>query len=353
MGQMQTFGLTPGRINKFKGQILKHAVPVEVLAKGGRQVKFPKNNSDTYVARRWVPYGATTTNPNQFFQNATGDRANTLVNAHLTQEGVTVLPESITPMDISVVMQQYSCLYGFSDKTYDLYEDDIPQAMQEQIGERVALVNEMIVYGIVKASTNQWYGGTGTSRATVNGKLTLPLIRKIVKSLQANHGKSVTRVLSASNQYGTDAVASGFIVYCHTDLEPDIRDLPGFTPIEKYSSGTPMANEVGKCERFRFVTSPDLPSYQDAGAAIGTLGLYSTTGTSIDVYPLIVAAEDAWSQVAVRGKESLDPTFLPPGQKSKSDPFGQRGYAGTIWWKAAMVENYGWLAVANVGVTNL
>ncbi len=350
---MHTFALTPGRINKFKGQILKHAVPVEVLAKGGRQVKFPKNNSDTYVARRWVPYGATTTNPNQFFANATGDRAATLVNAHLTQEGVTVLPESITPMDVSVVMQQYSCLYGFSDKTYDLYEDDIPQAMQEQIGERVALVNEMIIYGIVKASTNQWYGGSGTSRSTVNGKLTLPLIRKIVKSLQANHGKSVTRVLSASNNYGTDAVSSGFIVYCHTDLEPDIRDLPGFTPFEKYATGTPMANEVGKCERFRFVTSPDLPSYQDAGAAIGTLGLYSTTGTSIDVYPLIVAAEDAWSQVAVRGKESLDPTFLPPGQKSKSDPFGQRGYAGTIWWKAALVENPGWLAIANVGVTNL
>lgn len=350
---MQTFALTPGRINKFKGQILKHAVPVEVLAKGGRQVKFPKNNSDTYVARRWVPYGATTTNPNQFFATADGDRAQTMVNVHLTQEGVTVLPESITPMDISVVMQQYSCLYGFSDKTYDLYEDDIPQAMQEQIGERVALVNEMIVYGIVKASTNQWYGGTGTSRSTVNGKLTLPLIRKIVKSLQANHGKSVTRVLSASNQYGTDAVASGFIVYCHTDLEPDIRDLPGFTPVEKYASGTPMANEVGKCERFRFVTSPDLPSYQNGGAAVGSTGLYSTTGTSLDVYPLIIAAEDAWSQVAVRGKESLDPTFLPPGQKSKSDPFGQRGYAGTIWWKAAMVENYGWLAVANVGVTNL
>ena len=350
---MQTFTLTPGRINKFKGQILKHAVPVEVLAKGGRQVKFPKNNSDTYVARRWVPYGATTTAPNQFFANGTGDRAQTLVNAHLTQEGITVLPESITPMDLSVVMQQYSCLYGFSDKTYDLYEDDIPQAMQEQIGERVALVNEMIIYGIVKASTNQWYGGTGSSRSTVNGKLTLPLIRKIVKSLQANHGKSVTRVLSASNQFGTDAVSSGFIVYCHTDLEPDIRDLPGFTPVEKYASGTPMPNEVGKCERFRFVTSPDLPSYQDAGAAIGTTGCESTSGTSIDVYPLIIAAEDAWSQVAVRGKESLDPTFLPPGQKSKSDPFGQRGYAGTIWWKAALVENSGWLAVANVGVTDL
>lgn len=56
---MQTFGLSQGRLNKFKGEILKHAVPVEVLAKGGRQVKFPKTNSDTYVARRWLPYGST------------------------------------------------------------------------------------------------------------------------------------------------------------------------------------------------------------------------------------------------------------------------------------------------------
>jgi len=353
MGQMQNFALTPGRINKFKGQILRHAVPVEVLAKGGRQVKFPKNNSDTYVARRWVPYGATTANPNVFFQNASGDRVANLVNAHLTQEGVTPLPETITPMDVTVVMQQYSCLYGFTDKTYDLYEDDIPSAMQEQVGERVGLVNEMIMYGVLKASTNQYYGGSGTSRGTVNGKLTLSLIRKIVKSLQANHGDNVTKVLSASGDYGTDAVAPGFFVYCHTDLEPDIRDLPGFVPAEKYATGTPLPNEVGKCERFRFITSPDLPSYQDAGAAVGTLGLYSTSGSNIDVYPLIVAAADAWSQVAVRGKESLDPTYLPPGQKSKSDPFGQRGYAGTIWWKAAMIENNGWIAVANVGVTNL
>ncbi len=351
---MQTFNLSAGRLNKFKGQILKHAVPVEVLAKGGRQVSFPKNNSDTYVARRWLPYGSTATNNgNQFFANAAGDRAATLIQAHLTQEGVTPLPDSIAPQDVTVVMQQYSCLYGFTDKTYDLYEDDVPQAMQEQIGERVALVNEMIIFGVLKAGTNQYFGGTGTTRATVNGKITLPLIRKIVKALQANHGKNITKVLSSSNQYGTDAVAPGYFVVCHTDLEPDIRDLPGFVPAEKYATGTPLPNEVGKCERFRFLTSPDLPSYQDAGAAIGTLGLYSTTGTSIDVYPLIIAAEDAWSQVAVRGKDSLKPTFLPPGQISKSDPFGQRGYAGTIWWKAALVENNGWLAIANVGITNL
>jgi N4-gp56 family major capsid protein len=178
-------------------------------------------------------------------------------------------------------------------------------------------------------------------------------VRKIVKNLQANHAKAVTKVLKASNMYGTDAVASGYLVYCHTDMEPDIRDLPNFTPVEKYASGTPMPNEVGKVERLRFITSPDLPSIQDGGAAIGSTGCYSTTGTSIDVYPVIVAAEDAWSQIAVRGQSALDPTFLPPGEKSKSDPLGQRGYCGSSWWKAVMVENPGWMSVGFVGIKTL
>ena len=87
-----------------------------------------------------------------------------------------------------------------------------------------------------------------------------------------------------------------------------------------------------------------------SGAAVGSTGLSSTGGSNIDVYQFIVLAEDAFSQVAVRGLDSLSPTFLPPGEKSKSDPHGQRGYAGTIWWKAVLIENNGWMAVGNVGV---
>ena len=353
---MQTFALTPARLNKYKGQILSHAVPLEVLSKAGRQVSFPKNNSDTYVARRFLPYGALSTNSstlNQFFAAGTGNRDVTIVQAHLTSEGVTAAPDTVTPMDVTVVMQQYSCLYGFTDKTYDLYEDDIPGAMITQVGERVSLVNELINYGALRACTNQYYGGTGTTVATTNGGITLGLLRKIAKNLMANHGKPVNSMLGASAKYGTDPVAAGFNVYCHTDLEPDIRDIPGFIPVEKYASGTPMPNEIGKVERFRFITTPDLPSVQDGGAAVGATGLSSTTGSNIDVYTLIVTAQDAWSQVAVRGKDALSPTYLPPGQKSKSDPHGQRGYAGTIWYKAVMVENNGWMAVASVGSKTL
>lgn len=355
---MQTYALTQARIDKYKGRILAHAIPVEVLGRAGRQERMPKNSSKTYVARRWLPYGATTSNPNQFFQTSTTtDRTNALIQAHQTSEGVTRAPESIVPQDVTVVMKEYSCLYGLTNQMVDLYEDDAPSAMKEQIGERVTLVNEQIVYGELKASTNQFYGGTGTTRATVNGPITLNMIRKMVRAMRANHGASVTSVLKASANYGTEAVGAGFFVYGHTDLASDIRDLPNFKDSSQYASGTPMPNEIGKCEEFRFILSPDLPSIQDAGAAIGTWtgagSAFTTTGTSMDVYQFVVLAKDAFSQISVRGKDSLDITFLPPNQKDKSDPLGQRGYAGAIWYKAAMLENNGWCAVGSVGVKSL
>lgn len=354
---LQAFASTPARLGKFKGEILAHAIAEEILGNQGRQVRFPKNNSDTYVARRFLPYGATAStasSQNQFFQNVTAtDRGSTVIQAHQTQEGITPLPETITPFDVTVVLQQYSCLYGFTDKTFDLFEDDIPKQMSIQIGERVTFVNEMIIYGALKACTNTYYGGGGTTIATVAGTITLNMIRKIVRNLRANHAKPINRMLSAGVNFNTMAVPAGYLVYCHTDMGADIRNLPGFTPPERYASGKPMPHELGMCEEFRFIGHPDLPSLQDSGAAVGATGMYSTLGSSIDVYPVIIVAMDAWSQVAVRGKESLKPTYLPPGEVTKTDPFGQRGYAGTIWWKAIMLENQGWMAVAFLGVSNL
>jgi len=349
-----TFSLTPARLGKYKGEILAHAMHKEVLGRGGRQVTFPKNNSDTYVARRVIPYGATSGNPNQFFQPAENvDRGDLMVQAHRTAEGVTSTPDSITFQDVTCVINQYDCLYMWTDKTATLHEDDVPKFAVEQVGERVGLVNEMILWGILRSCTNQFYGGTGNSRSTVNGPLTLGMIRKITKSLAANHASMVNSTLKASGNFATAPVEAGYFVYAHTDLAPDIRDMPGFIHVKEYASGTPMPGELGAVEDFRFILSPDLPAILGAGASVGSTGLAASYSSKIDVYQLVIAGKDAWSQVAVRGLSSLDPTYLPTGKKDKGDPHGQRGYAGSIWWKAGMVENDSWMAIANVGVTNI
>lgn len=352
----QTYALQQARIGKFKGKILKRAIPREIFARGGRQEQLPRNNSDTYVARRWLPYGATSTDANsinRFVQPGAGDRTAAVVQAHLTSEGVTPNPDSITPQDITVVMQQYSCLYGFTDKTYKFYEDNIPSEMAKQVADRMVLVNEYIIYGALRGSTNQFYGGTGTSRSTVNGAMTLPLLRRVATGLVGNHAMPVTKMLKPTAMYGTTAVFDAFNVYVPYQLEGDCRDLPNFTPVEQYSDPSQaQPNEIGKCERFRFIIHPDIVAIQDSGASVASTGgqFTSTSGTSIDVFQPIVVAEDAFSQISLRGEDSTKPVLMLPEETSKADPLGQRGYSGASWWKAVMVENPGWMAVLNVAM---
>ena len=207
-----------GRINKLKGEILAHAIPVEVLGITGSQKTIPKNNGKTVVYRRYLPYGATNTNSN------TINRWNVSASAHILTEGTTPTADSLVPQDITVTLNQYGCLYQVTDQAVDTYEDDVPAEMKKQCGERVGLIREMVRYGVLKAGTNAYYAG-GSSRGTVASKITLNVLRKIARNIRANHSKAVTSILSASPNIGTKPVEASYLVFVHTDAEADVRDL--------------------------------------------------------------------------------------------------------------------------------
>lgn len=343
----QQYSTATPRVGKLKGEILKHAVPKEVLGITGTQHKMGKNQSDTVVFRRWLPYGAATTNA------TTINTWDVDASDHLTVEGVTPDADTIAPQDITVQLNQYSCLYMYTDKTADLYEDDVPAAMKKQTGQRMGLVREMIRYGALKGCTNKFYAG-GTTRATVDEAVSLGFLRKISRSLLGNRASLITEILAPSANYNTAPVEAGFLVFCHTDCENDIRELPGFVECAAYGSRKVMHEcELGSVDRYRFIVSPELAAIADSGAAVGSTGLASTSDSNIDVYPMIVVAEDAWGDVALRGLDSFNVTHLPHTHKDKNDPHGQRGYIGSIFWSASFVQNDGWMAVGEVGVTDL
>lgn len=351
---LSTLASPAQRIGKIKGEILTHAIPREILGLIGDTRPMPKNSGDTVIFRRWLPVNATTSSPNTFFTNGTGDRTQALANQHLASEGVTPNAETLVPQDITVALQEFTVLFGYTKRTADLYEDDIPGAMKLQTGERLALVRELVRFNQIKSCTNKFYGGTGTSRATVNGKLTLALLRKITKALDLQHTDKVTEILSASPKYGTTGVEASFFVFIHTDLKPDIRDIPGFTPVARYGSMTPVSPyEFGTIEEFRVIASPELVSVQDGGALSAGTGLFSTTGTNLDVYQVVVAGRDAWGDVALRGSKAFDIHDLKPGQIDKNDPTGQRGYMGASCYYNAVLLNSLHMAVAEVAATEL
>lgn len=340
-----TMGIPAERIARLKGEILGHAAISEVLGITGMQRMQPRNSSQTVVYRRYLPYGAAATNFN------TINRPVASASAHELTEGVTPSADSLVPQDITVKLKQYGCLYQLTDQVADTYEDDVPTEMKKQCGERIALVREMIRYGVLKACTNVFYSG-GSDRTGVNAKITLSLLRKVSRNLQANHAKRITGILSTADNESTRPVEAAYLVFVSSDAESDIRDLPGFTPVAEYGVRKTVSNyEIGSCENYRFVTSPELVPYLAAGASVGSTGM-SGTG-NVDVYPFIVAGEDAWGQLTLRGDNALDPTWIPPGTKDKSDPLGQRGFVGAKFYMNCTLLNEGWMAVIEAGVSAL
>ena len=344
------FASPAGRVMKIKGEIIAHAMSIEVLGKFGMQKQLPKNAGAEIAFRSYLPYGATTSTFN------TQNRPAVAAASHVLTEGTTPTADTLIPRDVSKSLVQYGALYSYTDKTADLYEDDVPAEMKKQLGERCGLLKEMITWGELKSGTNLYYGGTGNSVQTVNGEISLTMLRKISRNLQANHAKRITSILDASPKFSTAPVEGGYVVIAHTDLEASIRELPGFKHVAEYGNRKVLSeHELGTVENFRFILSPELTADANAATSVtaSTFGLFTTGGTNPDVYTFVVLAEDAFGQLALRGAGSMDVSIIPAGTKDKSDPLGQRGYIGAKFYAATVLLNNGWLAVGKVGAKAL
>ena len=341
------YGLSSTRVGIILGETLAFAEPTIVLGLGCEMKQIPKNKGDTVSYRRIIPTGGATTNAN------TINRWSVTASAHLLQEGVTPAAETLTDQFVSVQISQYGAIYGWTNKTADLHEDDIPKDMSMVMGRRMGLVQEMIRYGALKACTNVFYSG-GTTRATTDETISLTILRRAARGLLANHADKKTKIIAAGMDYDTSAIEDAFLVFVHTDGAADIRDLPGFVPVAKYAGMKPISpKEIGSCEEFRFVVSPELAAYADAGGANAALYATTSAASNIDVYPFIVMGEDACFDIALKGEDSFDLNILTHSQRDKNDILGQRGYCGASFWSAALVVNNGRMSVIEAGVSSL
>lgn len=310
-------------------EMLKHAEPVIVLQKLGMTKAVPMNTADNVKFRRPVPFAANTTP---------------------IAEGITPTAQAMAYVDVSATLLQYAGLTTVTDKVEDMNEDPVLNDASMMLGEQAAATAEAITYNVIKAGTTVAYAN-GAARASVNTAITLNKLRAVVRTLKANKGKMITRILDSSPDYGVSAIEASYVAVCHTDCEADIRGLSGFTPTAEYGTRKTISDyEFGTVENIRFVTSPDLGSFPDAGAAKGTMK--STTGTSADVYPILVLAQDAFAVVPLKGKFSLSPTVVR-ATPSDSDPLAQRSHVGYKFYFTAVILNQTWMVRLEVAVTDL
>jgi len=339
---MQTYGLNPSRnLIRAEREMLKSAEPIKVLSNFGSQKEQPKKATDTVVFRRFLPLDA----------GSNGAPSITAA-SYVLAEGTTPSARTLTPQDVTVTLQNYGVLMKLSSKTELMYEDDIPKEMTKKVGEHMASLEELINFGVIRAGTSVIYTN-GTTRVGLASVVTLGALRKAARQLESAHAQRVTERLSPSVNFGTAAVAPSYLVFIHTDLESDFRNLAGFVPVEEYGSYKPAHDrEIGKVETFRVVTSPYFSPFLAAGAADSS-AYVSAGSANNDVYPVIVVAEEAWGQVALKGQGSISPTYLPPHVKSHANPMGLFGYVGADFWKAAVRLNENWMVRIETCATDL
>ena len=323
-------GVSP-RTNVYaEREMLKHAMPVMVLEKLGLSKPMPKNKTETIKFRRPIPFTAKTVP---------------------LQEGVTPTATAFAYEDVSVALKQYGDVTTVTDKIEDLAEDNVIRDISIQSGENIGRTMEALNYGVLKAGTNVFYSN-GSARNAVNTIISVSKIRAVVRSLRAEKAQMINRVLDGSLKINTSPVEAGYVAVAHTDLENDIRGLTGFLPVSQYGSrSTVHEYELGTIENVRFILSPDLGAFPDAGGAKGAM--VSTTGVSADVYPVLFFGREAFATVPLRGMGTVEPTILRPGVKTKDDPLGQRGYIGWKTYHAALILNQAWMARLEVAVTAL
>ena len=340
------------RIGAVKGMILQHAMFEECLSSAGETEQMPTKSGKLLKWKRFIlPSGTGAAGvDNQWVAAGKDDE---IVDYHRTSEGVTRGAESVTSTIITAAPYQFDVLYTYSNETAELYEDDIPAQEVEFAGARIRLVRELYNYGKLKAATNAFYGGTGTTTVTVNGTITKNLLEKVKRDLKRYYCKPQHKALKAGPEYAVYPIQASYPVYCHPDLEFDIRALADFKGVEEYGTQQPISPaEIGSAYGFRFMLSPELTYYPGGGAAVGTTGLKATSAV-IDVYPMIVLGQNSFKQVALRGMNSIDANHIPHNVKSKSDPGGQRGYVWAGTRHAAEITNQDWMAVLEVGATDL
>ena len=343
---MQTYSLVPSRnLIMAEREMLKHAMPIKVLSTFGTQKQIPQNKTDTVVFRRALPIDA-----------GTNGAPSITTSNYLLQEGVTPGSRTIAYQDVQVTVQQYGVLMKLSSKAEAMYEDDIPGDMVKLVGEHMASIEELISYGVVRGGTNVVYAN-GSSRSAVNTAITLNKLRQAARQLEAAHAHLVTEKLAASVNYGTSAIEPSYLVFIHTDMEADFRNLTGFVPVAKYGSQKPVhEREVGAVERFRIVTSPYFKPFLAAGGSV-TAGTFlsngGTSGTTADVYPCMVVAQEAWGQVALKGMGAIQPIYLPAKQITHANPMGQFGYVGANFYKNAVRLNENWMVRVEAAASGL
>lgn len=271
----------------------------------------------------------------------------------LTQltEGVTPDSQNIELERISADIYQYGSVYRYTDKAADLLDVAFLDPAMEEAAKQAALTKELLLWNTLKSGGTEFYTN-GTANSDINTPLDADAVRAVIQHLDRNHARKIAKMIKAGPNFGTSPIRPGYIAVGHVDLQRDLEEMDGYTPVEEYASYQPVSEfEVGSAFGCRFILTPHLTP--DAGAGSATTNAMRVTGSNVDVYTLVIFGAEAYASVALKGLNSVSISGRKPQMMTPGDPLGQRGEIGYKFWHANRILNDNWIANIRCAATLL
>jgi N4-gp56 family major capsid protein len=330
--------ITPANRIYASKRILTIASRLDVTGRYATVDELPANMGDTMNLRRYQEWPEVTAPMSEYLN-----------------------PESFIPTfeDFQVTVEPYGQSIRLTSKIADMHQDPVGKIQADRAAQSAARTAMKVDFNALKAGTNVSFGGTGTTRLTVNGAITNNLLKGTLRQLENDGATPITRRLAAGPNVATEPVPEGFVCFGHVNHLADLEKLDGWIPVHKYAEAKSAdPGEKGACEGFRFILNRDAPVFIQGATSVSSTTFLSNKGnpasaSNPDVYPLIAIGQDSWSRVPLKGKNAIVPIVLNPGHPSIGDVMGRFG--AVSWWAyfAAVLTNQAWIHRIEVGATAL
>lgn len=331
----------PGnRTNVFASQeLLEFARAHEIWTPVCKKLRVPMNTAETGSWRRIAVLPLESTDLDEI------------------TEGVNPEWQSIDYEDVEKTFEERVEIYAVTSRARTLSEDDHVANSIEYLKDKVLRIRTAVKWNVFLAGSAVLYNNPShTTRAEVDGPVTIGILEEAIRILQANKAKVFHEVDHGGINQGTVPLEPTYLSTSHTDIQPDLRKVDDYVTVAQYGGRKQIHDlERGAVENLRFLLSPELTPFADAGAAVGTTNMKSTTGTNIDVYPILIFGQEAVGSADLigKGKDGYGGVNVNiVSGPDKYDPADLNHLAVAHWWDCDLILNDSWMLRVEVGATD-
>lgn len=281
----------------------------------------------------------------------------------LGEQGGRVNRVGFKRLTIQGTMQKYGFFYEFTQDAlnFDTQADLLQNMSREAVRGATQLQEAMLQKDLLDNCGTVYVPGTGfadwdtdttTSLKASVDDTAIPTYKDFMKfklMLDDLRVPGSTSMFTGTRYIDTKTIPSARFAFISNALLPmleqvkDFNNQPAWVPVEQYAAGGyTHPKEVGKIGNFRFVVVPEALYWGGAGAAPAQNSIHRATNSKLDVYPILVIGEDAFTTIGFQtnGRDGKIKVMTKmPGLETASfdDPYGSRGFTSMQWW-------YGFLA---------